>query len=479
MNRRDFLSNFLKLSATWGAAGPLLSCAPTLSRSISGIRSADDRFRAKKAIVIGAGIAGLSAAYFLKKAGVDVEVFESEKVVGGRMSNSFRDGIAVDRGAQFFSSSSPTLIPLLNELDLSREVLMVDSTVEIVRGNRIHGIETGQVLSILTGGTLDFGGITQLHLLKLQSWLQRAKQLPRDDYSAWSDLDTETASELGQRIFGEQGSQYLVEPLLSGLFFNEPEETSAALLAWTLEFFLEAKELRTFRDGMSTLPIALSKRVNVHTSARAEQVFQRGESVFVRMANETLQADWVVVAVPAPIARGLISPAQNLENQVLATDFVPALNIILKLKLGWKAGRKAFGTLIPRTQRGLISSIVSNPRGATASGNELLQILISAENSPDLMNCSDSEILIKISPEIDRYYADCSKNVEDIEVVRWTHAMPFSPVGRASALLRYRQNLANDRRILLAGDSYGIPGADSAAQTGIWAAARILGNLGM
>ena len=53
----------------------------------------------KKVIVVGAGMAGLAAAYRLRQAGVDVTVLESSDHVGGRLGTDSRDGYMIERGA--------------------------------------------------------------------------------------------------------------------------------------------------------------------------------------------------------------------------------------------------------------------------------------------------------------------------------------------------------------------------------------------
>ena len=58
--------------------------------------------------VIGAGIAGLTCALNLRDRGVDVQVFEREDRVGGRMSTRVRDGLAFDLGANFLIRSYST-----------------------------------------------------------------------------------------------------------------------------------------------------------------------------------------------------------------------------------------------------------------------------------------------------------------------------------------------------------------------------------
>lgn len=55
----------------------------------------------KNIAVIGAGIAGLTAAYYLKKQGYTVTVYEASNRVGGRMTTDRVSDCLIDRGAQF------------------------------------------------------------------------------------------------------------------------------------------------------------------------------------------------------------------------------------------------------------------------------------------------------------------------------------------------------------------------------------------
>ena len=50
-------------------------------------------------IVVGAGIAGLTAAYQLSKFGVDVRVLEAAQQIGGRMVTDTINGYVIDSGA--------------------------------------------------------------------------------------------------------------------------------------------------------------------------------------------------------------------------------------------------------------------------------------------------------------------------------------------------------------------------------------------
>lgn len=60
--------------------------------------------------VIGAGIAGLSCATELERAGIRVTVFDKSRGMGGRMSTRRGDGWQADHGAQYFTARDPQFI---------------------------------------------------------------------------------------------------------------------------------------------------------------------------------------------------------------------------------------------------------------------------------------------------------------------------------------------------------------------------------
>src|SRR3989304_8622298 len=72
--------------------------------------------------VIGAGIAGLTAAYTLQKRGFAVQVFEREDTPGGRMRSEQRGDFVIERGAQFIASSYRDMRALAAELGIADSV---------------------------------------------------------------------------------------------------------------------------------------------------------------------------------------------------------------------------------------------------------------------------------------------------------------------------------------------------------------------
>src|SRR6187200_2292210 len=93
LDRRDFLACATMTTAAVAFLPPgVLSFPVQLKR----------RGPAKKVIVIGAGLAGLSAGYELTQAGHDVTILEAQTRPGGRVQtlrDPFPDGLYADAGA--------------------------------------------------------------------------------------------------------------------------------------------------------------------------------------------------------------------------------------------------------------------------------------------------------------------------------------------------------------------------------------------
>ncbi len=262
----------------------------------------------RRVVVVGAGIAGLSAAYLCRKAGFDVRVLEANAHVGGRMSTYQQAGLVVDRASQMFSDKSDALMPLIDSLGLRQELTALPRGGLMVRDAMLHRLDVLDPLSVLratfrTGlfrvpelGRMLFGGLELLAGEYDRSML---------DYAAWQDLDNETAAAWATRLFGKAFCEYLAEPMLAGPTFLEPENVSRVPLVWLLLFFQRARELLTFAKGMQTLPNALASKVDVTTGTPVQRVEGRGDSVRVHAPGGSEDADWVILATPAPLAASI------------------------------------------------------------------------------------------------------------------------------------------------------------------------------
>ena len=81
-------------------------------------------------VVIGGGLAGLSAALTLQEAGESVELFEASDDVGGRVRSDYIDGYILDRGFQLINSGYPEIkrLEVISEIDFCKS----DRTIDVV-----------------------------------------------------------------------------------------------------------------------------------------------------------------------------------------------------------------------------------------------------------------------------------------------------------------------------------------------------------
>src|SRR5262245_8697816 len=98
-----------------------------------------------RAIVVGAGIAGLAAGFRLQQAGFSVRVLEAEASVGGRMSSIDVDGFVMNRGAGMLPGSDRAIHRLALDVGLG-DCGRADGTIGIVRDGVIHRIATDHLV---------------------------------------------------------------------------------------------------------------------------------------------------------------------------------------------------------------------------------------------------------------------------------------------------------------------------------------------
>ena len=131
----------------------------------------------KSIIVIGAGIAGLTAAYQLKKAGQDVLVLDMNNYVGGRMANVEWQGFLLDIGAKFVTTADKSLTNMVQEVGLSDQLIKSDEglTITIYRDGKLHSANFLSIPSYLGWSGVSFKA--RMAMLKLVPYFLRMGKL--------------------------------------------------------------------------------------------------------------------------------------------------------------------------------------------------------------------------------------------------------------------------------------------------------------
>jgi len=428
-------------------------------------------------IVVGAGIAGLAAAYHLHKAGLRVTVLEKENRVGGRMSTDRIDGMVIDRGAQFLLPAYSVLPGLARELGLP-EWVVASPHGAVSRKRRLRRAQSGHPLSVVSSGLLD-----PLSLLRMGYHLWRMKRgiarLSLTDYGDWHDFDDEDAREWSLRLFGARTTNNVVEPVQLGCFFQSlPGNSRAALLA-LMAFGYRKAGIVNVPGGMGVIPEALARVVPVTLNCAVNTLRVGDNGVLAVTDKAQFEGNYVILATTASVAARLYSDADTTERALMATPYSATINIAIATAPDYRvpaALANVYGIAFTQADRGPLAAITieRNKSPDRVSGGELFDIMLENDAAGEAMALADDAILARVMPELEAYFPGLSRQVAWARVMRWPEAIPRSPVGRSRALHQYRHENHRQRKVYLAGDYMGFPWTDSAAATGMWAADQII-----
>jgi oxygen-dependent protoporphyrinogen oxidase len=429
-------------------------------------------------VVVGAGIAGLTAAFRLSKAGVDVTVLEASDHVGGRMSTDRREGYLIDRGAQFLSDGYGVVYGLIDELGLAQRLSRASGWTGTVRSGTVRRISARYPWTVATSGLLGWRDALRMARAS-RSLVRRTRDLSLSDYSQWHALDDADAAEWVAEVFGEGALEYVFEPMLEGFYFQAPERMSRAWPAVVWNFGARRRVATTLSGGVGSLPEALAQEVDVRLATPAEEIDATGPGVRVRTAAGWLEAAYVVLATTAPTARRLHTADHDAERRLLQTGYSSTINISFATRQAVSTAnvaRDIYGLLIPRRERQVIASIAIESRkcGEYVRRGELMNVMLSGSAGCRLLPASDDAVLSEVLPELQRYFPEIEHGIEFAHVSRWPEAEPCSPVGRSRDLRQYRQRWHPGLKVVLAGDYMSIPCTEGAAESGQWAARALI-----
>jgi protoporphyrinogen/coproporphyrinogen III oxidase len=253
-------------------------------------------------IVIGAGIAGLVAAYRLTKAGLSVKILEAGEVPGGRVGDREVNGIRFNSGARLIYPFSPNFNRLLRELGLADSLVKIQHlSAECVGNGESWNVELMPGLaSFLTPG-LTFWDRLRFLPYGLSMLVNRFRTNPDDATTALS-ADAETLSDYISCRMGPRVLRRMVAPIFRGARSWNPEEVSGAFFASTTPHLLGRTYVCVPKGGMSELPEALARGLDVSCNTWVEQVQRSEAGIFTVTFNnknggQRLSAKKIVMAV--------------------------------------------------------------------------------------------------------------------------------------------------------------------------------------
>lgn len=291
--------------------------------------------------VIGAGIAGLAAAWELELAGHDVVVLDAAGTVGGKLRRSPVPGLAfpLEDGADAFLARVPDALELCAELGVEDLVHPASGDAWVWSDGALHPLPKAQLLGLPT----DLEELATSGLLSPAGVARAAQDLDSDAPPLVHDV---SVGRLVRDRLGDEVCDHLVEPLLGGINGGQADGLSVQACApqlWACaakggSLIRAAAAVRAAgatngapvfaapAEGMSSLPRRLAERLRAEIRLGCSVPAPRWSATGVRVGDDDFSG--IVVATPADVAGTLLGDlAPDAAGVLSATDFASVVMV--------------------------------------------------------------------------------------------------------------------------------------------------------
>jgi protoporphyrinogen/coproporphyrinogen III oxidase len=466
----------------------------------------------KRVAIVGGGIAGLSAAYYVEKAAraagrpAECTVLEADRRVGGKIvTERVEGGYVVEGGPDSFVTDKPWGLELCYELGLQDDLIPCRHTprsIYMLRGGRPRAMPAGFRLGIPTQ-------IAPFLFTSLFTPLGKLRMGLELFVPARRDPGDESLAGFVRRRLGRECLERMAGPLMAGIFVSDPERLSLASSfprfqkmerehGSLIRAMRAAKKrgppppgrfraaggamFNSLKAGMGRLIDELAGRLAgpVRCGARAVRLARAGSGFRVETEGAGLvEADAVVLALPAFAAADLVREVQpDLAQALRGIRYVHSAVVSLAYRradIPPSLPLDAFGLVVPSSEPNRMiactwSSVKFDHR-APADG-VLMRVFVGGHRSPENANQDEAALVRLAREEMQAVYGLAAEPLF-ARVHRWLDGNPQFDVGHLERVDAMEKMAAAIPGLVLAGSAYRGVGIPDCVHSGQRAAERL------
>jgi oxygen-dependent protoporphyrinogen oxidase len=439
----------------------------------------------RNVVIIGGGITGLSAAFYLQKKVSDVSItlVESEDRLGGKINTEYHDGFVFETGPDSFLARKKSAAELVKDVGLEDDLVRNRTgQAYVLNDDTLYPIPKGAVMGIPT--TLSPFLETKLFTAAGKARAAGDLVLPRSD--ATGDV---SVGNFFRRRLGNELVDRLIEPLLSGIYagnldrlslmstfpqFHEVEQRSRSLMLGMRESrgiqTISPKpegQFLTLTRGLQSLVDKLEENldgVHILKNTVAEKITKQNNGYTIRFQNgDQIEADSIISTVPHRIIEKVLPPHPFLKPLSHVADTTVATVVLAFPESAVNISEEGTGFVVSRKAGYTMTACTWTHKKwphTTPSGKVLLRCYVGRAGDDTIVDKSDETIVNTVLNDL-RRVVSIKGRPDFYKVTRWKQAMPQYIVGHQAWL----ENLENGTEdhfpgIYFAGASYegvGIP----------------------
>ncbi|MFA9391754.1 MAG: protoporphyrinogen oxidase [Prolixibacteraceae bacterium] len=401
----------------------------------------------KDVVIIGAGLTGLTMAFYLKKAGLSVALIEKADRTGGVIQSHSEEGFLFESGPNTGVLSNPEVVELFDDLGDSCELITANPEAKrrlIWKGNKWHALPSGPISAITT---------------PLFTLPDKFRVLGEP----WRKPGTnpmENLSDFVKRRLGKSILNYAVDPFVSGVYAGNTdylipkyalaklynlEQNYGSFIKGTIQKAKEKKsnprlqkatsEVYSAKGGLQQLTKALTKLIgeeNIFLSCDQTEIktdsglfavstMQKGKAI-------SFQGKKVVTTVGGYALPKLLTFVEDEKLTIFAElKYAKVVQVILGYNT-WKGiDINAFGGLVPSIENKKILGVLFTSSffaNRAPKGGALLSVFLGGMRRPEQIEMSDNELKTMLQKEIPPMMGLEAFFPDIIRIFRYRYAIP-------------------------------------------------------